>query len=607
MAITRAFQALKSSSQLLNSSEGSLTQLPANILEIFIPGYSIISGFLLDFLGFDIALIVSICLFAFGFTTAVKFIWTNAYKGFQRHFMSFIQVDSDDDIFKHVMHWLRAQHFIKNSRRLVAKTDSQTVWDLEDTDAEQLLPNKNNLLNFRNWEDKIPPKFQPYRGRQSFFHNGRYFELSLEVQDTMRQGWAGTIFSQEETMTLSCVGRSPQPIKDLLKECRDHYLEKSKASTVVRRPATKESRSRGRNFWTTVASRPSRPMSTVVLDNTQKECVLADINEYLHPSTPRWYANRGIPYRRGYLFAGPPGTGKSSLAWAIAGVFGLDIYCISLVDPSLTEEDLGLLFTSLPRRCIVLLEDIDSAGLIRRQEMDLKNAEGDTVTISAEIANAIIATKDMIKKKKDSGDNQGISLSGLLNAIDGVASHEGRVLIMTSNFPEKLDDALIRPGRIDLRVDFTMATRYQIRELFTRMYSPDESAKSLPQSTRIEPAPTFKNDAIYRGHVDPLQSMHDPVSELAETEFPPPYQTLNGNCTSVSSTVEAVKLEDISVQFADKLPDGVFSPAEIQGFLLMRKKDPLQALVEVEEWREKLLESKADKSRTNTNDSTAES
>ncbi|TQS31876.1 hypothetical protein Golomagni_07827, partial [Golovinomyces magnicellulatus] len=88
----------------------------------------------------------------------------------------------------------------------------------------------------------------------------------------------------------------------------------------------------------------------------------------LHPSTPRWYASRGIPLRRGYLFHGPPGTGKTSFSFALAGVFGIDIYVISLQDQSVTEEDLAVLFTSLPRRCVVLLEDIDTAGLRREPD-----------------------------------------------------------------------------------------------------------------------------------------------------------------------------------------------------------------------------------------------
>lgn len=134
--------------------------------------------------------------------------------------------------------------------------------------------------------------------------------------------------------------------------------------TTVRRPADPTFR-RFHEKWQLVARRYSRPISTVVLDDEQKIKVLSDMNEYLHPATPRWYATRGIPLRRGYLFYGPPGTGKTSLSFALAGVFGLDIFVISLVDPSLTEEDLQALFTALPPRCVVLLEDIDSAGLTR--------------------------------------------------------------------------------------------------------------------------------------------------------------------------------------------------------------------------------------------------
>ena len=172
-------------------------------------------------------------------------------------------------------------------------------------------------------------------------------------------------------------------------------------------------------------------MHNVVMDPELNDIVLKDITNQLHPATPLWYSNRGIPYRQGYLLHGPPGCRKSSLAWAIAGVFGLDIYCIPLFHPSLTEEDLAMLFPSLSRRCMVLLEDIDAAGLDKRQDedkiRDSKDENGAT-QIGAQI------TKAFKSVQKNEKGKEGITLSGFFNAIDGVASHEGRVLVMTTNF-----------------------------------------------------------------------------------------------------------------------------------------------------------------------------
>ena len=358
MAFINTFRSLHSASPLdaNSTANASIAQLPANILEAFIPGYSIISKFLFEQLGFDITLVVSICFLAFGLVTSARYMWAHAYDWFETYFMSFICIDSDDDIYDHIMAWIVEQQVSKHSRSLMAKTGRENAWDTQDGDIDEGEPDPNILLNFSNWDAKVPPRFQPYFGRHRFFHRGRYFVFSREAKQMMYSStWGGSVFQTDETIKLTCVGRSAQPIKDLIRECRDRYIGKEKACTVVRRPAPKETRSRGRSVWTKVATRPSRPMETVVLEHDQKARVLADINEYLHPSTPTWYARRGIPYRRGYLFEGAPGTGKSSLAWAIAGVFGLDIYCISLVEPTLTEEDLGLLFANLPRRCVVLL------------------------------------------------------------------------------------------------------------------------------------------------------------------------------------------------------------------------------------------------------------
>ena len=595
MAINDALRALKHTEMSTDNSTTSVTQLPANILEAFIPGYSLISKFLLDSLGFDITLLVSICFLIFGLATSLKFAWKHTSAQFTEYFMSNIRIDSDDDIYDHVMEWIRLQNVSKNSRKLMAKTGRESAWDLVDADmgVPELDPNK--LVNFSNWDAKVPPRFQPSFGSHHFFHKGRLFQLSRDIQQVMRDGWGGNVMRNEEYITLTCVGRSAQPIKDLINVARDHYLDEEKSRTVVRRPSPKEQRGRGRTVWMKVATRPSRPMETVVLDHEQKNRVLVDINEYLHPSTPRWYANRGIPYRRGYLFHGPPGTGKTSLAWAIAGVFGLDIYCISLVDPTLTEEDLGMMFTSLPRRCVVLLEDIDSAGVSKRQEEQkvekVKSEDEAAAKIGAEITKAFRS----VQKEGKNNENQGISLSGLLNAIDGVASHEGRVLLMTTNFPDKLDEALIRPGRVDMKVRFTNATRSQICELFTRMYSPDTPANLSLEQIKLGPLPKT-NGTLHQATLN--RSLLQPKPTKIEGIMTPPESPERAN--SPTAPFSPSSIEEIAIQFADRLPEGKLTPAEVQGFLLTRKKDPMKALEEVEAWRDGALEAKEKRSTAKT-------
>ncbi|KAJ4302172.1 hypothetical protein N0V88_002308 [Collariella sp. IMI 366227] len=470
---------------------------------------------------------------------AANKLWDQLYSAFhrlaRRHFMASIQINSGDDIFFHMMKWLASQPNLFNSRLLTAETASKGAWEEEDESELKLTrvsPDGSNVfLNFSNQEAKAPPQFTPALGMHNFWFRGQYFTLQRK-QEALFDENAGAHgmpqFKDKESLVLSCFGRSPEPIKQLLQHAKEQYYHSHQAKTIVRRPANQAMRRYGhRHSWQQVANRPVRPMTTVVLDDEQKVLVLSDIQEFLLPGTARFYANRGIPLRRGYLFHGPPGTGKTSLSFALAGVFGLDIYVISLLDPTLTEEDLLALFVSLPRRCIVLLEDIDTAGLHRPEE---PTAESSSSSDDEDTSTKRGDNKDKDKEKEkekekdkkfkksrhhkskndwkvsdlarelkrhgssDAADKKGISLSGLLNAIDGVASHEGRVLIMTTNKPETLDDALIRPGRVDLQVGFTNATQEQARELFVRMYEPDGSKvaaaldKFVPSSGEETPA-----------------------------------------------------------------------------------------------------------------------
>jgi mitochondrial chaperone BCS1 len=156
---------------------------------------------------------------------------------------------------------------------------------------------------------------------------------------------------------------------------------------------------------------------------------------------------------------------------------------------------------------------------------------------------------------------------------------------MTTNKPEKLDDALIRPGRVDLQVAFGNATQPQIKELFERMYTSDKPAKSrlsalaLAQTTMAKPAKTIQK----------LSILTPPATPILEKAFNTPVPAAYG--------LPERTLDEIATDFAAKIPDDKFSPAEVQGFLLKRKKNPQKALSEIERWVESMLELKASKTK----------
>ncbi|KAF2021130.1 BCS1-like ATPase-like protein [Aaosphaeria arxii CBS 175.79] len=563
----------------------TVTSLPSTLLDALIPGYGILSSLVFNLLGVDIGLAVSGCLVVFGLAKGAQFLYTRSYDLFAAYFMSSIQIEDDDSLFSQIMEWIAEQQMTKISRDLKAVTKWVSAYEESSEEAkasDEDVLDEAGIFNFEKWASNIPPRYEPNFGSDKFYYKGRRFIFARTRREKKSQSFFGK--AEDQTLDIKCIGRTTEPIKELLNHIKRWTLTKDNKMTAIHRPSPKEERS---NYaWDRQSLRPSRPMSSVSLDQKQKAMVVMDINEYLHPASARWYAARGIPYRRGYLLYGPPGTGKTSLSFALAGIFGLDIYCISLMEIGLTESDLNKLFSQLPRRCIVLLEDIDSAGLRRPDDAptDAAAKEGEEATSETSTDDGNLTkisktdpTKASVPGQSQVGFKSLISLSGLLNAIDGVASHEGRVLIMTTNLPEKLDAALIRPGRVDLQVQFTLATRDQMRDIFKRMYNTHEVAKAKAPAKRkaVPSSPTtgkFGRSGSTKEDAEFLDLLaREPALDVVDPE----------------------RLKEMANEFADQLPERQFSPAEIQGFLLMRKKEPSRALREVAKWRDSMLEAKA--------------
>lgn len=151
----------------------------------------------------------------------------------------------------------------------------------------------------------------------------------------------------------------------------------------------------------------------------------------------QWYADRGIPFRRGYLLHGVPGSGKSSLIHAIAGELMLDIYVVSLSSSWISDSTLTTLMGRVPARCIVLLEDLDAA-FTRSTSRDANStgspdgSDGTSTSTESIVVpepHQHISRYSTRRHKTDAiSEVNTLTLSGLLNALDGVAASEGRLL-----------------------------------------------------------------------------------------------------------------------------------------------------------------------------------
>lgn len=186
---------------------------------------------------------------------------------------------------------------------------------------------------------------------------------------------------------------------------------------------------------------PARPVASLFHPPALVQDVLDDVQMFL--DSKQMYEDLGIPYRRGYLLAGPPGTGKSSLILAVASHFALPIYSVPLRGTEITGERLATLLTNCRKPSLIALEDIDCLE---------------------------VATS------RKSNANDGLTTADLLNVLDGIGASEDRVLFITANHPETLDFALTRAGRVDRKFQLDYASDEELGTFHNRIaqYRPIE-------------------------------------------------------------------------------------------------------------------------------------
>ena len=339
---------------------------------------------------------------------------------FMFHFSVSVDVLSTDKAYHWILLWLEKQPYMKRARRV-------------------------SIRDVRNQDGDDKALLVPARGSHWFFHKGRPLWIQRGADESSAPSSAGGQQSMQQMMSLPresisirTIGRYRDRLNEIIEEARKLYevetINKLKVYT------------RKWSDWTPILRR-KRPIESVFMPPSGVG-VLADMQKFI--ASENWYREIGIPYRRGYLFYGPAGTGKTSAAEALASELDIQIYIINLAHMSDAGLEQAIEELEHSKTVMILLEDVDT---VMTQRADSDEAVSDKLQVAA----------------------PKLSLGTLLNALDGLTAGDNVILVMTTNHPDKLDSALRRKGRTDVHVEFGYTTDEQIEAAIDRV---------LPNATR---------------------------------------------------------------------------------------------------------------------------
>lgn len=352
-----------------------------------------------------------------------------------------VTVKSQDPVFWWIVNWLSVSTYGRTARRMR---------------LESVIGGAGDEPRIGSVSQEVRYVLSPADGMHWFWYRGALVVVNRGKEAS--PGGASQTWAREEIHVRAFTLGSRNYIANLIDEAQQS-LKTDEDSTRVH--------SNEHWNWSAATLVPRRPMESVILREGLAQMLVADAQTFF--ASKQWYRDRAIPWRRGYLLHGEPGCGKSSIAHALASQLGMHIAVLSLASVA-GDAALRALMQSMPPKCLLLIEDIDAA-FAKREGKDVAEA---------------------------------VTFSGLLNAIDGIAAAEGRILVMTTNHVDRIDPALRRPGRSDVEVEIKTADESQARRMFLRFFPERDDLAGLFAARHVGRSPAAIQGVLVASRADAL-------------------------------------------------------------------------------------------------------
>ena len=325
--------------------------------------------------------------------------------------------------------------------------------------------------------------------------NGKYIinDIEIEISDLVLNDKVQTFYFKEDFYQIkkvvfkssskaNIISFFEEAINKKFKEKKDKFAEVS-GDKIIKKKWTGY-------CWAYDSSIPKRSFESIFLKENHINKIKDPITNFLKKETYNDYNKHGIPYKLNIMLHGSPGVGKTSLIHTIASECSANL-CVLNINAELKEEAMIDAISQVnedDKKSILVLEDIDCIFADRKTNDSLKN---------------------------------NITMNGILNCLDGFNNPEGLIVIMTTNFPDKLDDALVRSGRIDLDIELTYLDKFQTRKMFLSFFNNEEHFEIMWDNIKkysIEPA-TMIQFLFNNRHEKDISSKFEDLYTLIEKKF----------------------------------------------------------------------------------------